>query len=313
MTEIKSGPAFQKASGSHLVAVMRRTPGLAQDYAARHGVARAYEDADELIGDPDVDAVYVATPPASHADLALRCARAKKPCYVEKPMARTTAECRAMIETFQAEAVPLYVAYYRRALPRFIAIRRVLQSGEIGAIRFVSVVLQRRVAASEREGRLPWRVIPEVAGGGHFVDLACHTLDFLDCALGPIAQVRGFSLNQAGLYPAEDAVAMAFRFESGVAGVGRFCFSAAFEADEVVVTGSEGELRFATFADAPLEVRLASGGARRETIAHPAHIQQPFIQAMVDHLRGAGPTPPSTGETAIRTTWVMEQVLASRH
>lgn len=309
VTEKKSGPAFQKARGSELVAVMRRSPGLARDYAQRHDVSRWYEDADELIADPEVDAVYVATPPGSHADLALRSARAGKPCYVEKPMARTVAECRMMIEAFRVAGTPLFVAYYRRALPRFLAVRRAIQEGEIGAVRFVSIVLQRSAASPAANEELPWRVRPEIAGGGHFVDLACHTLDFLDFALGPIAAVSGFAENQAGLYPAEDAVGMSFRFESGVLGVGRFCFAADGPADEVVVTGDGGELRFATFADEPIVV-TAKGRTRKESVAHPPHIQQPLIQAIVDELLGEGPASPSTGESALRTTWVMEQVLS---
>jgi predicted dehydrogenase len=311
VTERKSGPAFQKAHGSRLVAVMRRSPGLARDYAERHGVSRWYDDADALISDPEVDAVYVATPPQSHADLALRCARARKPCYVEKPMARTVAECQSMIDAFDAAQTPLFVAYYRRALPRFLAARRILQNGEIGAIRCVAVALQRTLTAAERDPRTwPWRVRPEIAGGGHFVDLACHTLDFLDFALGPIAKVSGIGSRQAALYPAEDAVAMVFQFASGILGVGRFSFAAGNVADEIVVTGSEGELRFATFADEPIRVRSASGDWREEAIAHPAHIQQPLIQEIVDELRGVGPPAPSTGRTAIRTTWVMDQVLS---
>jgi predicted dehydrogenase len=311
VTERKSGPAFQKANGSQLVAVMRRDRERARDYAQRHGVNRWYGDADELIADPEVDAVYVATPPGSHAELALRCARARKPCYVEKPMALSVAECKSMIEAFRASATPLFVAYYRRALPRFLAVKRALERGEIGAVRFVAMALQRAVSPAERDPQaLPWRVRPEIAGGGHFVDLACHTLDLLDFAISPIADATGIAANQASLYPAEDAVTMSVRFASGALGCGRFCFTAGLAADEVVITGSEGEIRFATFADEPLRVTTATGEAREERIQHPAHIQQPLIQAVVDELRGVGPASPSTGETALRTTWVMDRVLA---
>src|SRR5882757_10269989 len=93
VTEVKSGPALQRATGSALVAVMRRDRAKAEDYARRHGVARAYDDAAALIADPDVDAVYVATPPSSHAAYTLAAARAGKPVYVEKPMALSHAEC----------------------------------------------------------------------------------------------------------------------------------------------------------------------------------------------------------------------------
>ena len=120
VTEVKSGPGFQKAKDSSLVAVMRRTGELAQDYAGRHDVPRWYADAEALIGDPEVDAIYIATPPSSHKEYVILAARAGKPIYVEKPMARTHAECQAMIAICREAGVPLYVAYYRRALPRFL-------------------------------------------------------------------------------------------------------------------------------------------------------------------------------------------------
>ncbi len=87
VTEVKSGPGFQKAQGSALVAVMRRDRARAEDYARRHGVPRAYGEADALIADPEVDAIYIATPVSSHCALALQVAAAGKPCLVEKPMA----------------------------------------------------------------------------------------------------------------------------------------------------------------------------------------------------------------------------------
>jgi predicted dehydrogenase len=102
VTERKSGPGFQQAERSELVAVMRRTGELAADYARRHGVPRWYDDADALIADPEVDAVYVATPPDTHRHYALRAAAAGKPVYVEKPMARTADECNEMIEACEA-------------------------------------------------------------------------------------------------------------------------------------------------------------------------------------------------------------------
>ena len=120
VTEVKSGPGFQLAQGSKLVAVMRRNGQLARDYARRHNVPRWYDDAQALIDDPQVDAVYIATPPDSHAAYTMAAARAGKPIYLEKPMARSVAECRRMRQACREAGVPLFVAYYRRALPRFL-------------------------------------------------------------------------------------------------------------------------------------------------------------------------------------------------
>ena len=182
VTEGKSGPAFQQAERSELVAVMRRNGDLAADYARRHHVPRWYDDADELINDPEVDAVYVATPPDSHRDYAVRAAQAGKPVYVEKPMARTALECEAMIAACDDAGVGLFVAYYRRAMPRFATVKELLDSGRIGQLRSVSI-RNERPGHLDEAGRGGWRVDPEISGGGHFVDLGSHTLDLLDWAL----------------------------------------------------------------------------------------------------------------------------------
>ena len=77
VTEVKSGPGFKQAANSALVAVMRRDAGKAADYARRHNVPRWYANADELLADPNVDAISIATPPSSHAQLALQAAAAR--------------------------------------------------------------------------------------------------------------------------------------------------------------------------------------------------------------------------------------------
>ncbi|HEY4090102.1 MAG TPA: Gfo/Idh/MocA family oxidoreductase [Luteibacter sp.] len=308
VTEVKSGPAFAKVPGSALVAVMRRDGDKARDYAQRHGVPRWYDDAGQLIADPGVDAVYIATPPSSHRDYALRAIAAGKPVYIEKPMAMNHRECLDIVEAGRAANVPVFVAYYRRALPRFTTIARLLREGVIGTPRFVNVVLHHPFEKVYQDpANLPWRVQPELSGGGIFVDLASHTLDILDFLLGPMVEVRGMARNQLGAYPAEDAVAMAFAFGNGMLGTGLWNFGADRREDRVEIVGDRGRLVFATFGDGPIRVE-ADGVVDNLSIDNPAHIQQPLITAMVDALLGRGECP-STGETAARTSWVMDQVL----
>ena len=312
VTEVKSGPAFQKAGHSQLVAVMRRTGALASDYARRHGVPRWYDTAGALINDPEVDAVYVATPPASHKEYTLLSAQAGKPIYVEKPMALNYAECRAMIETCRAAGVPLFVAYYRRALARFLTIKQLIDSRAIGDIRFVTVTLyQPLVEPGPDPQRLPWRVNPDVAGGGLFVDLASHMLDILDYLLGPIRVVEGFASNQAHRYPAEDIVTGTFMFESGVHGVGTWCFSGYDSCDLTELVGTNGKIAYSTFEALPVRVTTA-GGSTEYAHVDPPHIQQPLIQLVVDELNGMGACP-STGDSAARTSWVMDRMLKREH
>lgn len=307
VTEVKSGPALQRADGSALVAVMRRDGALARDYAERHDVPRWYDDAEALIHDPAVDAVYIATPPSSHLAYAERVAAAGKPVYVEKPMAMTHVQCQRMIEVCAAAGVPLFVAYYRRALPRYLEVRRLLRERAIGVPMSVTVIHSRPSSAAERAGELGWRVDPKVSGGGHFLDLATHTLDLLDYLLGPITRCSGDAQNLAGLYPAEDTVSASFTLGSGVLGTGTWSFATFEEHESVTIRGSLGTLTFTMFDDTPVRLDTAAG-TRRFEIPHPPHIQQPLIQQVVDALLGRGLCE-STGVSAARTSLVVDRLL----
>ena len=308
VTEVKSGPGFQKAHNSTLTAVMRRDRAKAEDYARRHGVPRAYDDAEALIADADVDAVYVATPPSAHLNFVLLCAAAGKPVLVEKPMAPTAADARRMVDACRANQVPLFTAYYRRALPRFVTVKQIIDSGRIGTVRVVEVEHLQTPPAEEPGGDLPWRFRPDIAGGGIFVDMGCHTLDLLDFLFGPVVGSDGQVANQAGLYPAEDAVSLSLRFESGVLGVGNWCFSAWRNREQTRIIGTKGELTLSLFDEEPLAVTTDVG---TEIIAapNPPHVHQPLIQTVVDALNGDGDCP-STGETGLRTNVVLDRVLA---
>jgi predicted dehydrogenase len=311
VTELKSGPAFNRIAHSNLVAVMCRHADKAADYAKRHSVPRWYYRADDLLSDPQVNAVYVATPPSSHAEYTIRALQAGKPVYVEKPMALTYAQCQEMIAAARQAQVPLFVAYYRRRLPRFLKIKELVDTGAVGTVRTVHIEMYRPVQARDRQpDDLQWRVLPEIAGGGHFVDLAPHQFDFLDFLLGPIVSVQGMASNQAGLYPAEDVVGAQFLFHNGVLGSGLWCFTASekCQMDEVRIAGSGGYITFSTFDhQVPVTLEHAAGS---ETFDFPKTdpIQQPLIETVVDALLGRG-TCPSTGESGARTTWVIDQIL----
>lgn len=307
VTEVKSGPGFQKANNSELVAVMRRNGDLAKDYAERHHVPRWYDDADALINDPDVDAIYIATPPHVHQEYTLRCAAAGKPVYVEKPMALNFDECEAMIEACEAASVPLWVAFYRRGMPRFLKIKDIVESGALGEIRSVNMQIY-SPPPTLTQGEVPWRLRPEIGGlGGRFVDLATHMFDYLDFVLGSITTAQGIAINQGKIYPADDHVVAHFAFESGVIGVGDWCFTASHHVDKTQIVGTEGTISFAFFNASPITITRSEETEILE-LGYPPHVQQPLIQTIVDELNGVG-TCPSTGKSAIRTTWVTDQIL----
>lgn len=312
--EKKSAPAMQKIPHSEIKIVMRRDGDKAQDYAQRHDIPRWTDDAEGVLADPDVNAIYIATPPNVHADLALRAAAAGKPVYVEKPMARTYNECRRMVDTFQQANLPLWVAYYRRALPNVLRVKELLDEEAIGAVRLVTIQLRQPlrpalVADSETE----WRVDPAVSGGGYFHDLASHQFDLLDFLLGPIEQATGFAANQAGVYPADDIVTASFVFANGVMGSGHWCFTTdpVSKEDQITIIGEKGHIHFDAFTDLTVAVDASGFGQQEYTFTMPEHIQQPLIQQVVDELQSVGQCV-SSGVSAARTNWVMDEIVEAR-
>ncbi|WP_288131991.1 Gfo/Idh/MocA family oxidoreductase [Microbulbifer sp.] len=308
VTEVKSGPAFNKVDGSSLIAVMRRNREKLLDYATRHSVPKTYECAEALIHDPDVDAIYVATPPGSHREYALKVAAANKHCCLEKPMALNFAECQDIIAAFEKTDAQLFVAYYRRSLPRFNKVKAWLDAGKIGTVRHINWHFSRPPSRADLSSAYDWRTDPQVAGGGHFVDLACHGLDLFMYLLGDITEARGIARNQQNLYDAEDAVSACWAFGSGAMGSGFWNFGARESVDEVVIHGSEGAIRFSVFDQQPL-ILDATAGSEMVEIDHPENIQYFHIENMIQHLKG-GRRHPSLGTDACRVSWVMDRILA---
>ncbi|HXU66372.1 MAG TPA: Gfo/Idh/MocA family oxidoreductase [Casimicrobiaceae bacterium] len=308
VAEVKSGPGFYKARDSTLAAVMRRDRARAADFARRHGVPRFHDDADAIIDADDIDAVYIATMTDSHHDYTLRCAAAGKAAYVEKPMALELAQAVEMVDACKARGVPLWVAYYRRALPRFVAVREMIADGAIGDVRMVSLrQLQAAPAPEALESHaLAWRD-DGARGGGLFFEGVGHTLDILDFLLGPIADVQAFADNQARAYTMEDVVVAGFRFASGVYGSGTWCYASGVAEEYVEVIGSRGTIRFSVTCPVPIRV-IKPTGTTEMPIADPPHVQQPLIQSIVDEMNGEGRCP-SSGETALRTARVLDAIV----
>lgn len=310
VAEKKSGPAFYKTAHSSLVAVMRRNEDKAKDYASRHHVPVWYTDAGQLINDPEVDAIYVATPPDTHKEYAIRALQAGKPVYVEKPMAMNYAECLEMIKAAEDHKQKLFVAYYRRALPYFLKVKELLAQEVIGKILTVDVKYFRPASDTDRDPAAhTWRLTQSVGGEGYFYDLAPHTLDILDFLLGEITQAKGCSNNLGHYYEVKDTVSAVWEFESGVLGTGLWCFVCAPEStcDQISITGTNGEIRFNTFAFRPITLHTPTRNTEY-TFPAEAPIQQPLIQTIVDELRGVGLCP-STGLSGSRTSKVMDWII----
>lgn len=311
VTEKKSGPAFSEVEGSSVVAVMSRNAHRAQRYAESHHIPKWYTDAQQLIDDPQVNAVYIATPPSSHATFAIMAMKAGKPAYVEKPLASSYEDCARVNRVSEETGVPCFVAYYRRYLPYFQKVHEIVKRGVIGNVMNVQVcfaVPPRELDASTGSN-LPWRLQPDIAGGGYFYDLAPHQLDLLQHMFGVITEARGFCANRAGLYEAEDSVSACFEFENGLPGSGSWCFVAHESAreDNIQLTGDKGSLSFSVFDYSPIQLHTSSG-TETITVENPPHVQFPLIKNVVEHLQGLAVCE-CTSVSATPVNWVLDRIL----
>ena len=311
VTEKKSGPAFNEVDGSHIEAVMSRSKEKAQSYASRHHIKKWYTDPQQIIDDPDVNAVYIATPPSSHVTFAIMAMKAGKPVYVEKPLASCYEDCVRINRVSEETGIPCFVAYYRRYLPYFQRVKQIIRQGAIGKIANVQLrfsVPPRELDYNSAEN-LPWRLQPDIAGGGYFYDLAPHQLDLLQDLFGIITHAHGYTANRAGLYKAEDTISAAFMFEDGLPGSASWCFVGHKSAKEdcIDIVGDQGILSFSVFSYSPIRL-TDSKGTEEITVANPPYVQLPIIKNVIEDLQGTA-TCQCTSISATPVNWVMDRIL----
>lgn len=309
VTEVKSGPAFNKAGNSSLVAVMRRDAAKVQDYAQRHGVPKWYNHANDLINDEEVNAIYIATPPAFHEEYAIAAINAGKPVYIEKPMALNYASANMIGKIAKEKNVKISVAHYRRGQPLFNEVKQLLEDKIIGDVRFAKLEFYKKQL--EREAlnipKVAWRVNPAIAGGGLFHDIAPHQVDLMYWFFGAIEKASGYSTNQAKMYEADDIVSGNILFKSGVLFNGLWCFNVADDnvKDLCEIQGSEGMMRFPIFEHKKIEI--IKNGKTEEILFEPLqHVQQPLIQEVVNYFLGKGPNP-CTPEDGATVMWLLDE------
>lgn len=311
VTEKKSGPAFNEVQGSHVEAVMSRSEDKARSYAERHHIRKWYTDAQQLIDDPDVNAIYIATPPSSHATFAIMSMRAGKPCYVEKPLAASYEDCLRVNRISEETGVPCFVAYYRRYLPYFQRVKDIVNAGELGKV--LNVQIQFSVPPRDLDyntrASLPWRLQPDISGGGYFYDLAPHQLDLLQDLFGIIIRAHGYPTNRAHLYKAEDTISAAYIFANGISGSASWCFVGHESAkeDRVTIVGDKGTLSFSVFTYDPIHL-ITNEGDICIQVENPPYVQLPIIRSVISHLQGLGECE-CTSISATPVNWVMDRIL----
>ncbi|MFA7288263.1 MAG: Gfo/Idh/MocA family oxidoreductase [Melioribacteraceae bacterium] len=309
VTEKKSGPAFNKVENSALIGVMARTYSKVKDYASRHIIDFYTDKIDELLKLDEINAIYIATPPDSHLEYTKLAAEAGKHVYVEKPMALNYAECIEMINVCKQNNVKLFPAYYRRRLPKFIKIKELIDANAIGEIKHVLIELISPPRQQDlQKENLPWRVKPELSGGGYFMDMGSHQLDLVDYYFGEIKEVSAIVKNYYGLYPADDFVSGRFVSDSNVVITGVWDFAAheSQEKDLFKISGTEGTITFSSFGTDEILVAI-NNRIEKYTEPFPENVHYHLIDSVVKELLG-GDLSPSTGESGARTNLVIDKV-----
>lgn len=302
VTEVKSGPPLYKVANSRLVAVMRRDAVKAEDYARRHGVGKWYSDADQLLKDPEINAVYVATPPSSHMEYALAAIKRGLNVYIDKPVTLNAQQARQIAEALKQSKSKVAVAHYRRALPSYLYVKDLLDSGAIGEVRSVQIRTWKNAKPVEAEKSSDnWRVNPHFSGGGYFHDLSPHQIDLMLYYFGVPAKFNGFSINQAGIYNADDHTCGSIIFENGVVVNGSWCFNVAPSefTDECLIVGSNGSISFPFFNE-PYTVKLKTEhGETTKTFIQPEHVAYPMVEKVVSYFNGEGENPSNIKEAIV--------------
>lgn len=308
VTEVKGGPAYKNTEGFELVAVMRRDAEKAKDYAKRHGIKKYYINADDLINDDEVDAIYIATPPDTHKLYALKVAEAGKICCIEKPMTPSYAESLEVYNVFKEKQLPLFVAYYRRSLPRFTKIDEWLKHQYIGEVRHINWHFSKPASDLDKSGTYNWRTDVKIAPAGYFDDLASHGLDLFNFLLGDIKEAHGISLNQQKNYSAKDAITACWLHQNNITGSGTWNFDCNDSLDKVTIYGSDGKIEFSIFHENAI---VLESKTKTESlfIDNPKHIQIYHVEGMRDMLINKNLVHPSMGQSALHANWLMDKIL----
>jgi predicted dehydrogenase len=292
--------ALRDGAGSALVAVARARTELAAEFAKRHGARRWHADWRDVLRDPEVDAVYVATPVRLHAEQAVAAAEAGKHVLCEKPMAVDVPACERMVRAARDHRVRLGVAYYRHLYPVIARLRALLASGEIGRPVLAQAQAFEPFAPTAEHPRA-WLLRKAESGGGPMMDFGCHRIEVLLDLLGPVAEVRGFPANVR--FPerdVEDTCVAHLSFRGGAQAVLTVTHAAFERRDTLEVLGTEGSAQVPVLNEGLLRI-VTAAGTREERHPPAANLHQPLVEDFVAAVR-EGRDPAVTGEAGLEVS-----------
>lgn len=299
-------PALRDASGSRLEAISRAQADKLDEFARDFEVPKRFADWRELVGEPDIDAVYVATPVSLHEPQTIAAAEAGKHVLCEKPMALDPAACQRMIDACGANNVKLSIAYYRRFYPVLDRMRELVGVGAIGKLALVQAnafeFFDRQPGQARR-----WIIEREQSGGGPMMDFGSHRAELFHHFFGPVEQARG--VMDRVLFDhreVEDTSVALFKLAGGARGVLTVTHAAAEGQDTLSLYGSEGSLHSPVLNVGELHIRTKEG-ERVESWPPHANLHQPLVEDFIVAIT-ENREPAVSGEDGLAAQRIMVEI-----
>jgi predicted dehydrogenase len=301
-------PALRDSPRCDLLAVSRARAELAAEFAAAFGAPKWYAHWQDLLADPAIDAVYIATPVNLHAEQTIAAAAAGKHVLCEKPMAMDVGECDRMIGACRAHGVTLGVAYYRHFYPVVTRLTQLLASGEVGRPVLAQINAFERFNPAPGEPR-HWFVKKAQAGGGPMFDFGCHRIEVLMHLFGGVTDVRGLVANVAFEREVDDTAGALFRFENGACATLTVTHAASEPQDTLDVFGTDGSVHVRQLNAGEMTI-VTSAGERRESQPPHPNLHRPLIDDFVDAVLSG--REPGVGGAIGRAVAVVEEGIYRR-
>ena len=298
-------PAMRDLDSCRCISVSRADTSRLDAFADQFGFQRRESDWRNLVRDPEVEAVYIATPVYLHEEQTLAALEAGKAVLCEKPLALNSQGARRMIAAADARGVALGAAYYRRFFPVVKRIRQILDEGLIGE---PVLVVMENFEPFHREPGEPrsWLLDPQLSGGGPLMDMGCHRVDLLIHLFGPVVDVSGKADNLRFRRPVEDSATLVLGFQRSLRAVVLSAHCAFEPRDTLEIYGTRGSLRLPSLNRGDL-IMVTEKGETRESHPNGPNVHAPLIDDFSRAIREGRP-PVVTGEIALATAEVLDSL-----
>jgi predicted dehydrogenase len=292
-------PAILAEPRSHLYALLTRDPRKAEAYAG----AVTYTDLGEALRDPAIDAVYVASPVALHAEHTIASLRAGKHVLCEKPVALDFAQAESMAAVARESGRLLGIAYFRRLFPKLMRTRQLIAEGAIGQPVLVEANYHGWLESPERG----WLKDPALAGGGPLYDVGSHRIDACNFLFGKPLRATGLLSNALHTLAVEDSATTLIEYAGGIHAVVDVRWNSRIQRDQFRIVGVEGEISLDPLNGPTLRLLGGDGKLTEEQLPAHTNVHYPAVENFVSAVLEDAPVACPIDE-AIWTDWVTQQV-----